>query len=91
MIKNRRNEETNPMTNEFERNILELVNDCFMNREIPKEAQFSRIMVFNKKPLELPRIKNTRFIAINSILQKIIEAITLNRIKPVIEKQLAKS
>ena len=47
-------------------------------------------MVFNKKPLEIPQLQNTRFIAINSIIQKIIEAIILNRLKPIIQPILSK-
>ena len=38
-------------------------------------------MMLNKKPNEIPKPGNVRFIAIASILMKTIESIVLNRIK----------
>ena len=47
--------------------------------------------MLNKKPKEIPKSKNVRYIAIASILMKIIEAIILKRIKPIINPKLSKS
>ena len=86
--------ERNPQDNDlqdFRNNFLKIINDCFQHKEIPSEAQATRLMMLNKKPNEIPKPKNVRFIAIASILMKVIESIVLNRIKDKIKKRLSKS
>ena len=48
-------------------------------------------MMLNKKPNEIPKPNNVRFIAIASILMKTIESVVLMRIKEKITKNLSKS
>ena len=43
-------------------------------------------MMLNKKPSEIPKPNNVRFIAIASILMKTIESVVLKRIKEKITK-----
>ena len=68
-----------------------MINDCLINKTIPTETQATRLMMLNKKPNEIPRPNNVRFIAIASILMKTIESVVLKRIKEKITKQLSKS
>ena len=40
---------------DFRENFLSIVNDCFINRSVPEEAQITRLMMLNKKPKEIPK------------------------------------
>jgi len=62
--------------------LTNLLNSFFRTREIPEDIASSRLFCVNKIPGSTPNIGKLRPIAISSVILKLIEAVTLDDIKP---------